>query len=358
MGFLILAVTVSIALLVSFLCSILEATLLSISAAELKERSGRGDKGAAMLLDLKQNQLDNAIGAILTLNTVAHTLGSALSGVQVGELFGTQWVGAFGAVLTVLVLVGTEIIPKTLGTAHASGLASFAGRTITLMIFSLKPLLFLTHFLTRLVSRGERRPISRGELLAMVEMAADEGTLDQGRQQVLTNVLKFDGIPISAIMTPRTVVTMISADSTLGALIGDDTVSAYSRVPVYDKGGRDDVIGYILVRDAFRAAARGADPAEPVTTWLRKIWALPLETSVDAAMRQFLDRHDPLAIVVGEHGGVSGLVTLEDVLETVLGAEIVDEFDRTADLRQLAVELRDKRLKRLEEGGRLFESTT
>ncbi len=350
-----LVIIVLVSLAVSFLCSVLEATLLSTTVGELTSRANSGDKGAAILLDLKKNQIDNSISAILTLNTIAHTIGAALSGAQAAVVFGDEWVGAFSAVLTVLILIVTEIIPKTIGTVYAGRLAGPVGRFLKFLIMILKPILVVTHFLTKLVAKGEKRVISRGEIVAMVEMANDEGTLEGQQSKVLVNVLKFSEIQVDNIMTPRTVIAMLPEDMTLGEMVKDDRLSNFSRLPVYGQN-RDDITGYLLVRDALRMAAGGADSDTLITELKRPMWFLPETVSVEAAMRQFLDRREHMAIVVDEHGGVSGLVTLEDIVETVLGAEIMDEFDAVTDLRKLALELRDKRLKRLEADNRIYKN--
>jgi CBS domain containing-hemolysin-like protein len=356
MEIILLVVIVVISLSFSFLCSILEAALLTVSTAELTERKTRGDKGAILMLEMKTEHLENSISAILTLNTIAHTIGATLAGAQAAKIWLDQGAAVFGFVLTILVLVATEIIPKTLGTVHASSLAGFVGRTIKILVFILKPMLFITHYLTSLVARGDKKPISRGELIAMVDMAHMDATLDPEERNILTNVLKFDDIPISTIMTPRTVVTMVDKNASLEVLIHDDAISAYSRVPVFEDD-RDNITGYVLVRDILKAAATGRDLNTSIDSFVRDIWFLPEVVSVDDAMRQFLERHEPMAMVIDEHGAVAGLLTLEDVLETVLGAEITDETDHTVDLRQLALQLRDQRLDRLRASGRLAEFT-
>lgn len=345
---LLLVIIVLSGLSVSFICSVQEATLLSTTIGELTDRAQAGDKGAAVLLDLKQNRLEYSISAILTLNTIAHTIGAALSGAQAASVFGDQWVGAFSAVLTVLILVATEIIPKTLGTVYGSRLAGIVGRSIKFEITVLYPILWVVHFLTRLVARGEKNPISKGEILAMVQMATDEGTLEGSESRVLTNVLRFDDVTVDDIMTPRTVVQMLPSEATLADLIEREPRSTASRIPLYEQT-RDGVVGYILAREALRAAARGEDPTTPLSTFRRDVWFMPETVSISDALRQFLNRREHLAIVVDEHGGVSGLVTLEDIVETVLGAEILDEFDAVADLRKYAIEVRDRRLKRLQQ---------
>lgn len=203
---LLLVIIVLAALTVSALCSVLEACLLSVSVASLSERASQGDKSAARLLELKQVHMESSIGAILTYNTIAHTIGAALSGAQAARVFGDAWVGVFSAVLTVLILVATEIIPKTVGMVYADRLVGFVGLVITAMI---KPpmrwILYVTHALTRIFVRGEKRKISRGEVLATVRMAARDGSLAETESAVVANLLKLRQITVDNILTPRTV---------------------------------------------------------------------------------------------------------------------------------------------------------
>lgn len=353
---LLLVLTVLGALSISFLCSILEAALLSTREADLSQRASSGDQGAARLLAIKRDQIDDAISAILTLNTVAHTIGAAVSGAQAAVVFGDQWVGVFSGVLTILILVITEIIPKTVGTVYASALANVVGRTLASLIWVMRPALYLTRALTRLVSHGHKNHVTRGELLAMVQMAADEGTLDDSEVRVVSNLLKFDDIPVTSIMTPRTVMVALQADTPLRQLYLNEKARIFSRIPLYEGGDKDQIVGYVLMRDALRTAAYDPEAAdEGARNKMRPVRFVPQTTSVAQVMRTFLTEKEHLAIVVDEHGGVSGLVTLEDVVETVLGVEITDEFDDVADLRQLAQALREKRLQRIENLRRSLE---
>ncbi len=338
-----LVVYVCGALAISFVCSILEAALLSIRPIELTERTNAGDAAAAALLDIKENRIDDAISAILTLNTIAHTSGATLAGAQAAKVFGSAWVGVFSGVLTFLVLVVTEIIPKTLGTLYASRLVGFVVATLDVLMTALKPVLFLTGLLTRLIGRPEKRGMSRGELMAVVGLARKAGTLAKYEERVLGNILRFDEIQIEDVMTPRTVITMLPITATIDDLLQDPAMQEFSRIPLYDESP-DRVVGYIHQRVALGALARGADISTPLVEFQRNVLHLPETTSLGKAMRIFLDRREHLAVVTDEFGGTSGIVTLEDVLETVLGAEIVDELDSVADLRSLAAKRRDRRL--------------
>ena len=327
----------------SFLCSILEAALLSVRVVELEERKSRGDAAAANLLKLKQERVDDAISSILILNTIAHTAGAALAGNKAGELYGDDFVAVFSAVLIFLVLVFTEIIPKTLGTVYASQLVGFVARTLNLLIFFLKPVLILTRLLTGFLASHEKQPITRGELAAMVAIAHREGALEDEDSRMVSNVLRYDEIHVEDVMTPRTVLYARPADSTLGQFLEDPDARVFSRIPLYE-GTRDHMVGYVLQRELWIAAAEGADHETPIRQFVHQAISVPEQLSVAQAIRQITDGRKHMALVRDSFGGVSGLVTLEDLMETILGVEIVDESDRVADLRSEAIKLRDQRL--------------
>lgn len=334
------------ALAISFLCSILEAALLSVRVTELLERKAAGEAGATALLALKEERVDDAISAILTLNTIAHTIGATLAGAQFAAITGNRWLGIFSGVLTLLVLVVTEIIPKTLGTVYASQLVGFVARTLKLLMFLLAPILLVTRAITGLISHGGGSAVSRGELAALVALASQDGTLRHQESRVLANVLRFDSVRVVDVMTPRTVAAMLPARATLAELLADEGAHVFSRMPLFGET-RDDVRGYVLVRDGLRAALAGAPPETPLDDYRRDLWALPGSASLAEALRQFLQRpREHMALVVDEFGGVSGIVTMEDVVETILGVEILDESDQVADLRKVALDLRDRRLER------------
>lgn len=334
--------------MISFLCSILEAGLLSIRISRLVELKTLGSKGAALLLKLKQQRVDDAISAILTLNTVAHTIGAAMAGAQAAVVFGDRWVGVFSGVLTLLILVITEIIPKTLGTTHAARLAGFVGYTTHFLVKIMLPGLVLTRTLTRMLASKTRKGVTSGELSAMVALAAREGTLSTYQSQALVNLLAFESIKLEDVMTPRSVMAMVTMDSTVGEFVTNQMLRTFSRIPVYENTF-DEVKGYVLVREVLHTMAMGGSREQKVSRFVRPIRILPKRYTVGAGLRTLLSERDHMAIVGDEYGGVSGLVTLEDLMETILGVEILDESDQVADLQEKAKELRDRRLARIRE---------
>lgn len=331
------------ALSISFICSILEATLLSVREIELEERKARGEAGATLLLELKTQRIDDSISAILILNTIAHTAGAALAGAQAGHLYGDDFVAVFSAVLIFLVLFFTEIIPKTLGTVHASRLASPVARVLQLLVWLLTPALILTRFLTGFLSRHEKRPITRGELAAMVAMASREGTLGAADSRLVANVLRYDEITVADVMTPRTVLRSLPVEATIADFLADHDAQVFSRIPLFEDT-RDHMVGYVLQRELLLAVAEGTPTDAPLRGYLRPAFTLDQKTSVAKAMRILSNEHQHLALVSDRFGGTTGLVTLEDLVETILGVEILDETDRVPDLRSEAIRLRDQRL--------------
>ncbi len=333
------------ALAISFLCSVLEAALLSTPTYELLARKEKGDRAAARLHQLKEERVDDAISAILTLNTIAHTIGATMAGAQAAIVFGDEMVGVFSGVLTFLVLVLTEIIPKTIGTVYASRLVPFVSVTLRLLVAALAPILAVSRALTGLLTKGHHRKVSRGDVRAIVGMAVKAGTLGGKESEVLSNVLHLEQIQVEDVMTPRTVACMAPVDGTAGDLVNDTRLAEFSRVPLHG-ANRDEVLGYVLCREVTTAAAAEGSLDLPLRRFLHEVHVLPETSSLRSALDQMLQRKEGLTIVVDEFGGVSGIVTMEDILETILGTEIMDETDRVADLRKSAAELRDRRLRR------------
>ncbi|MEM8883952.1 MAG: CNNM domain-containing protein [Planctomycetota bacterium] len=351
MGLLILYVAVAIG--ISFFCSLLEAVLLSVRRSALIEARDAGSKGAERMLYYKGEGLDDAIGAILTLNTISHTIGAALAGAQAAtvakaEGYGdneTMVVGIFSAVLTVLVLVFSEIVPKTLGAVYAPTLALPVGRILQALVFISKPLLLFTSALTKLITRKERSRLSRSEVRAFISMAQGEGALEAEEERWHANLLALEELRVSEVLTPRTVVKMLPADDTYGDLLAAQDAEPFSRIPLY-QGARDNVVGYVYQRDVLRALARGEASDTPLRSIARDVHFIPETASIRTALRELLDRNAHFAMAVDEHGGVDGLVSLEDLTETLFGTELVDETDRDVDMRAVALQLRERRLKR------------
>ncbi len=343
-----LVLYVSATLGISFLCSLLEATLLSVSLASLSERKESG-RGVRWLYELKSSRIDDAISAILTLNTISNTLGATLAGAQAHKITDDFWVGVFSGVLTFLILTLSEIIPKTLGATYARSLAGFVGYSLKTMTVTMAPVLFFTRALTGLLTRGEASGISRGELEAIIDMAATTGELRRHEKALYLNILRLDEIQLGDVMTPRTVTYMLPAETTIEEFLSDPQGKSHTRIPLYEDN-RDNVIGYIFQRDVLRAVTEGCTRNAPLSEYSREVKYLPEIGSLRKALNELVNGKDSLVMVADEHGGTCGLVTVEDIFETILGIEIVDEVDQVADLRDRAKWVRDRRLARIEDG--------
>jgi CBS domain containing-hemolysin-like protein len=344
-----LLLIVLVALSVSFVCSILEATLLSARLPALLDRRDHGDTGAALLIEIKQQGIDDAISAILILNTIAHTIGAALAGAQAAVVFGDHWVGVFSGILTLLVLVATEIVPKTLGTTYASQLAGAVARVIKVLRVALAPVLFLTRSVTRLISHGAAPGVSRSEVTALVALATKQGALRAHESEVVSNMLRLEVVTVSDVMTPRTVAATLPVETTVHEFVADDSVAPFSRIPVFE-GSEDNMTGYVLTRDVLRHVASGLQ-SETLRAFVRPVRHVQETSRLATVLRLLLEEGEHLVVVIDEFGGAAGIVTLEDVIETILGVEIVDESDEVPDLRVLAKQLRDDRLKRRRQSG-------
>jgi len=337
---------ISLAVGVSFLCSLLEAALLSSRNSTLAEQRDQDNTGAGLLLALRTERVDDAISAILTLNTVANTLGATLAGAQAAKVFGNVWVGAFSGLLALLILVVSEIIPKTLGAVYWRQLSGFVGWALLLLTKAMTPALVLSRILTRLLTRGRNLTFSRSELAATIAAATRAGVLSPGESRIFENLLRFDEVRVEDVMTPRTVTVMLQRDATVGDLLENREAEAFSRIPLY-RESPDNIVGYVLQREVLKAVADGVPQDRALESLMRPIPYIPEVATVGAALRQILERREPIAVAIDEHGGVSGLVTLEDLTETILGVEIVDESDRIVDQREAATVLRDQRMERI-----------
>jgi CBS domain containing-hemolysin-like protein len=277
---------------------------------------------------------------------VANTLGATLAGAQAARVFGSAWVGVFSGALTFLILVVSEIIPKTLGAVYSHRISGLVGWSLHILTKAMTPALVLSRLLTRLLTRGHEPTLSRGELASTIATAAQDGAISPGESRIFENLLRFEEVRVEDVMTPRTVAVMLPAEATITDLLADRQAEAFSRIPLF-RDSHDNVVGYVLQREILKRVADGCNQDIELESLMRSIPFIPEVATVAAAMRQILERREPIAMAIDEHGGISGLVTLEDLTETVLGVEIVDESDRIVDQRQAAAALRDQRMERV-----------
>jgi CBS domain containing-hemolysin-like protein len=331
-----------LALGVSFLCSLTESGLLSLSRTRIAALAKTGRASGLMLQRMKAN-IERPLAAILTLNTVAHTIGAAGVGAEAYVIFGNEWVAVTSAVLTVLILVFSEIIPKTLGVVYASRLAPFTAYAITAMIYLSYPLVVVFQALSRALGQRHKQKLSREEFALIAELGQTEGALHEKEYRIIRNLLRLGRIRVRDVMTPRTVAFMLQKDLTVRQAIDEHGPLQFARVPIY-ADGPDDVTGIVL-RHTMYAAFRDGREARTLEEIAGPIHVVPEQAPLDGVLDQFVRRRGQLFLVVDEHGGTAGIITLEDTIETLLGTEIVDETDRIADMRELAGRLFQDKLR-------------
>lgn len=334
---------VLIALIFSFLCSIAEAVILSVSPAYVALLEKQGISSASILRSLKQD-IHRPLAAILTLNTIAHTIGAAGAGAQAQAIFGSNTVAVTSVVLTLLILIFSEIIPKTIGAEYWRILAPTTAYALRVLIFLLYPFVKIAEKLT-FSTRTEPRlnGFSREEFAVMAEVSADEGQILHQESRLLKNLLLLSGTNVSRVLTPRSVVFSRPENSTVAEYFYQYDHIRFSRIPLFGGSESENITGFVLRNDLLLAQARGNSDIQ-LSNYARNIDVIPKSTSVARALETFIESNSHIMMVVDEYGGVEGILTLEDLLETLLGDEIVDEGDQAVDMQQLARRLGKKRL--------------
>ena len=326
---------VLLALGVSFLCSIAEAVLLSVTPSYIEGQKEKRPRRAALLKRLKLDHLDRALAAILTLNTTAHTVGAIGAGAKAAVIFGSTWFGLFSAAMTIMILFLSEIVPKTIGATYWSKLVGPMAIFVNALIVTLYPIVWISERLTKYISRGKDVHIfSRDEFIAMASVGVETGQIHSKESRMIQNLLRFESLNVADIMTPRTVILALAEDMKIIDSLKQVTRNPFSRIPLY-RSNIDDITGFVLKDDVliFTAQKRGD---EKLKTLEREIIAIPMSVSLTALLERFLNDRQHIAIVVNEYGETAGLVTLEDLIETIMGMEIMDETDDVEDMRALA----------------------
>lgn len=343
-----------ISIFFSFLCSILEAVLLSVTPTFITVKKGEGKQYATVLENLKKD-IDKPLISILTLNTIAHTLGAMMVGIQAEklpykiELFGINTVGVVSAAMTLLILVASEIIPKTIGATYWKSLANFTSKALTILIFPLKwtGILWLLQLTTKLIGgKGHHGSVfSREDFQAMTNLAEEKGVFLESESKVIKNMLTFKDVLAKDIMTPRTVMKIESETTTIKDFFDRNSNIRFSRIPIYSEE-TDNITGLVLKDEIFREMAFG-NGDKLLSDIKRDIIIINRSMPIPKLFEQLVESKNHMALVVDEYGSVSGLVTMEDVIETLLGMEIMDESDSIADLQLLARRSWETRAKRL-----------
>lgn len=326
----------SLALVVSFICSIMEAVLLSTPATYLRVKEASGHSYASVMIKLK-HKVDRPLSAILTLNTVAHTVGAAGVGAQAVAVFGEAYFGIVSAILTILILVLTEIIPKTIGARYWKKLVPVASSTIRVMIVITYPLVVASAYIIRMVSSHKsENTTSREEISALAHIGTEEGIFADKENKIIQNLIRLRTVRVTEVMTPRVVVSVADENMTLDSFLQNKEFLKFSRIPVFH-GNDEHITGYVFRQTVFEKLAE-----DQVNMTLkdikRDISIVPGTKQLLSVWEDLLEKKEHIALVVDEYGGMDGIVTMEDIIESLLGFEIIDEKDTVADMQQFARE--------------------
>tara|TARA_S200000501_G_scaffold322399_1_gene318361 strand:- start:177 stop:1202 length:1026 start_codon:yes stop_codon:yes gene_type:complete len=320
-----------LALFVSFICSLTESVLLSTPQSFLITIKDK-EKWANSFLKFKSH-IEKPLSAILSLNTVAHTIGAAGVGAEATKLFGDTSLGIVSGILTILILVITEIIPKTMGAKYWKNLAKLTLNTINIMLFITYPLVVLSTKITSLISNNKKENItSREEIAALAEMGTDQGVFSKNENKIIQNILNLQKIKATKIMTPRVVVTSIEENLTLKDLQNDKKYLNFSRIPTYSKQN-EKITGYIFLQDILEKLSEQKNNNLLIKEFKRNILTIPSSITLYNLWNKMLEKKEHISIIVDEYGGLAGIVTMEDIIETLIGLEITDENDTIIDMR-------------------------
>jgi CBS domain containing-hemolysin-like protein len=325
-----------LALFVSFLCSIMEAVLLSTPQSFLIVKKEAGHRWATQFAELKIN-IDKPLAAILSLNTVAHTIGAAGVGAQAIKVFGDAYFGIVSAVLTILILVFTEIIPKTIGAKYWRSLTKSAAFVIRGMVIITYPLVMISLVITKMISKNStEHTTSREEIAALTNIGASEGVFSEKEHRIIQNLLKLKNVRVTEIMTPRVVVAFADEILPLKDFLEDKDYLKFSRIPVF-KDFEENITGYVFRQTVFEKLAEDQHELK-LKDIKREIVIVPNTIVLFSLWEKLLEKKEHIALIVDEYGGLDGIVTMEDIIETFLGLEIIDEKDTITDMQVYARE--------------------
>lgn len=332
---LLLIIYLLLALVVSFLCSVMESALLSTPNTFLLARQDE-DAGWIKVFIAHKTDIDRPLSAILSLNTVAHTIGAAGVGAQATLVFGEAYFGVISVVLTLLILIVSEIIPKTIGARYWRTLARTTAYTIQGMIWVTYPLVWVSGLITKAFSdQGTGASTSREEIAALTKIGAAEGVFNKNENLIIQNVLMLRNVKVSEVMTPRIVVALADETMNVRTFLADKRFLNFSRIPLFSNH-MENISGYVLRQDAFERLANEDGDDLILSDLKREIVVVPDIKPLFSVWQQLLERKEHIASIVDEYGGFSGIVTMEDIIETILGLEIIDEKDSEADMQEYA----------------------
>lgn len=323
-----------LALFVSFLCSIMEAVLLSTPQSFLIVKHENGNLWAKTFIDLKSN-IDKPLSAILSLNTVAHTVGAAGVGAQAVKVFGEASFGIVSAILTILILVITEIIPKTIGARYWRNLTKITSFIIKGMIIITYPLVVISSVITKMISKNQQeQTTSREEIAALTSIGTDEGVFTEKEHKIIQNLLRLKNVKVTEIMTPRVVVAIADEKLSLEEFLKNKGYLKFSRIPIYSEDD-ENITGYVFRQTVFEKLAENQHDLK-LKDIKRDIVIVPNSIVLYTLWEKLLEKKEHIALIVDEYGGFDGIVTMEDIIETLLGLEIIDEKDTITDMQKYA----------------------
>ncbi len=329
-----LVLAVGLALIISAVCSLTETMLYSVSWAHIESLRKKGKLSGELLFQMRSH-VERPIAAVLTLNTIANTAGSAVAGAAFSSVFDSVYMGVFAAVFTCLILIFGEIIPKTAGVLYANPVSSVLARPLFLITKLFSPIIWLSAYITKLIApSGGAAQMSEEDIRAVASLSRKAGSIQPYAEKTITNVLSLERKLVREIMTPRTVVFSLAADLSMAEAIKLPEIWHYSRIPIYAEHN-EDIIGLVERRTLAQGLATGQNQGT-LRDAMRPVHFVPESQTLDKLLQFFLNSRGHLSVVLDEYGGLAGVVSLEDVLEEILGREIIDESDAVADLQELA----------------------
>lgn len=343
--FWLMVIFATVAIGFSFVCSIAEAVVLSVSPSYIASLKTSGKPSGERIRKVKEN-IDRTLAGILTLNTIAHTVGSGGAGAYAAKYYGQASVGIAMTVLTLLILFLSEIIPKTIGATYWRALAPMTAWFVQGLTWCLYPLIWVSEILTKMLTGGKRlHGMTREEFTALADIGAEGGQLDIKESRIVKNLMKFPELCAKDIMTPRTVVFTLQQDQSVAEVMEKVRETSFSRIPIFGEY-KDEVMGYVLKNDVL-LKERTKDGSAYLRDLKKDIRAVNQDTPLSDVLEELLDNRAHIMIVVDMHGGLQGIVTLEDVVETLIGIEIVDEVDQIDDMRILARQKWEERMQKV-----------
>lgn len=329
-----LIISVALALVVSAICSLCEAVLYTITGSQVEMLKKSGHATAEHLQNLKSD-IDEPITAVLTLNTIANTIGASVAGASAAKIFGDENLMLFSSSFTFTILIFSEILPKTIGVNYAFKLAPYVTYPLRTMVFLLKPIIWLCRTITGLLPKKADETISAEELQTIAALSRESGDLEENEEKVINNIIDLKNKIVRQVMTPRTVTFSLNEHMTVGNAVAKLTeLSVHSRIPIYNRGP-NNVTGIVMRKDILQAAAEGKNKLT-LARFKHPAHFVPEMARLNRILVDFFDRRQHLFIVVDEYGTMTGIISMEDVLEEIVGMEIIDESDKAKDMRELA----------------------